>query len=78
MNEGRVLSGLIPYRRHESNVDFDAYRIYMALLESLTPVWFTANRERLEFLNSEYTRRMEIAELRLRGYDLQADQLERQ
>ena len=74
--EGRVLAGLIPYEGRDANIDFDSYRVYMALVETLTPVWFSEDRDRLEFLNEEYTRRMEIAELRLRGYDLQADQLE--
>lgn len=74
--EGRAMAGLIPYERRDSNIDFDSYRVYMALVETLTPVWLPEDGDRLHFLNAEYARRMEIAELRLRGYDLQADRLE--
>jgi len=76
LTEGRVLAGLIPYERRGSGVDFDSYKIYMALIETMTPAWFPANQDRLDFLNKEYARRMEIAELRLHGYDHLADRLE--
>lgn len=76
VSEGRVLAGLIPYDRRQSNVEFDSYKIYMALVETMTPLWFSSNSDRTEFLNAEYTRHTEIAEMRLHGYDRLADHLE--
>jgi hypothetical protein len=76
--ESRILSGLIPYSHRDVDVQFEAYRIYMGLIEALAPVWFPDPAERIAFLNGEYGRRSEVAELRLRGYDQLADRLERQ
>jgi hypothetical protein len=77
VDEGRVLSGLIPYSAREKGSDFDTYRIYIAFLEAFSSVWYPDISERAAFLNSEYDRLGEVAELRLRGYDNLADRLER-
>ena len=54
-----------------------SYRMYMALVESLAPVWFPDVWQRVDFLNREYERVAEVAELRLKGFDRLADVLER-
>jgi hypothetical protein len=73
------LSSLIPYsgREREKQYDMVSYRYYMAMVESLSSLWFKDPVSRLRFLNLEYDRRSEIAELRLKGYDHIADRLER-
>lgn len=76
--EGRTLAGLIAYSPAHGGARFEAYRLYMGLLEQLAPVWYPDPAERIAFLNSEYDRRGEIARLRLRGYDHLADRLERE
>lgn len=76
--EGRGLAGLITYSPANGRAHFDAYRLYMAMLEELAPAWYPDPAERIAFLNSEYDRRGEIARLRLRGYDHLADRLERE
>lgn len=74
-----VLSSLIPYsgREREKRYDMASYRYYMAMVESLSSIWFDDPLSRIRFLNLEYDRRGEIAELRLKGYDHIADRLER-
>jgi hypothetical protein len=58
--------------------DFEAYRMYIELIEAFAPVWYKDPQERIAFLNKEYDRLGEIAELRLRGYGLIADYMEAQ
>jgi hypothetical protein len=77
LDEGEVLSGLIPYSRREQSSHFDTYRIYIAFLEAFAAVWYPDAGARAAFLNKEYDRLGEVAELRLRGYDNLADRLER-
>jgi hypothetical protein len=74
-----TLSSLIPYsgREREKQYDMASYRYYMAMVESLSSIWFEDPVSRIRFLNLEYDRRGEIAELRLKGYDHIADRLER-
>lgn len=55
---------------------FRAYRLYLALVEEFSKLWFPARRRRIAFLNSEYERWGDVAELRLHGYDNVADRLE--
>ena len=76
--EAHVMSGLIAFRPSSSNSSLLSYRIYIAMIEALAPVWFPRVEERIAFLNAEYERRSEIARLRLRGYDPLANRLERQ
>ncbi len=76
--EGNALADLIPYTQGEGSYHFQSYRMYMALIEAFAPNWYSDPVERVGFLNAEYERRAEIAELRLRGYDRRADRLERQ
>jgi hypothetical protein len=78
IDEGEVLSGLIPHSRREQSSYFDTYRIYIAFLEAFSAVWYPDFSDRAAFLNKEYDRLGEVAELRLRGYDNLADRLERQ
>ena len=75
--EATSLAGLITYSDNSSRVRFMAYRLYMALLEQMAPIWYPDSAARVAFLNHEYDRRVEIAGLRLRGYDQVADHLER-
>jgi hypothetical protein len=75
--EASVFNGLVVYSGDSSRVRIDSYRLYIALLEQMAPIWFPDISARVAFLNHEYDRRGEIARLRLRGYDRVADQLER-
>jgi len=77
VQEAATLAGLIAYSDDRGKEQFDAYRLYMALLENMTPIWYPDSEARVAFLNREYDRRGEIARLRLRGYDHVADHLER-
>lgn len=77
VHEGQALSGLIPHGRHADRYDFESYRMYMAMIEMLAKDWYPDIQERVKFLNAEYDRRGEIAELRLHGYHRAANQLER-
>lgn len=54
------------------------YRLYMTFIEQLAPGWFADMEEKVAFLNSEYDRHGELAELRLKGYDHLADFKERE
>jgi hypothetical protein len=76
VDEGEVLSGLIPYSGREESTHFDTYRIYIGLLEAFSSVWYPEPVERADFLNEEYERLGEVERLRLRGYDNLADRLE--
>ena len=76
--EGTALAGLITYSHEGSEIYFESYRMYMALLEQLAPIWYEDSAERAFFLNLEYERSSEIVRLRLRGYDHAADHLERE
>jgi len=76
VHEAIVLSGLIDFTDSSSQVRFEAYRMYMAMLEQLVPLWYPSPESRAAFLNREYDKSGEIAALRLRGYDQMADHLE--
>jgi hypothetical protein len=52
--------------------------MFMTLVELFASRRFPKWTDRLVFLNGEYRKHNEIAELRLRGYDRLADRLERQ
>ena len=54
------------------------YRLYVALIEAMSPHWFADARARIDFLRGEYEHKGEVAELRLRGMDHMADRLERE
>jgi hypothetical protein len=79
LSRADALASLIPYsgREKEKQYDMQSYRYYMAMLEQLASVWYPDPMARVRFLNLEYDRRSEIAELRLKGYDHIADRLER-
>ena len=74
--EESTLARLIPYSPRVSRYHFASYKIYIALIEALAPVWYADPSARAEFLNAEYDYRGEAAELRLHGYDTLADRLE--
>lgn len=78
VDEARVLSRLIAHAPDSAGTEFLAYRLYIALVEQMAPHWFDDPVRRAHFLNGEYQRRGEIAELRLRGRDNLADRLEQQ
>ena len=65
------------YAYHRGYPPISEYRLYIAMLESLAPVWFPEVKARADFLRSEYDHRGEVVELRLRGFDRIADRLER-
>lgn len=65
------------YRYHGGYPPISEYRLYIAMLESLAPVWFPEIKARVDFLRREYDHRGEVVELRLRGFDRIADRLER-
>ncbi|UCB54895.1 MAG: hypothetical protein JSW45_13330 [Thiotrichales bacterium] len=76
VTEATALAGLISYSDNSSNVHFEAYRLYIALHEQMAPIGYPDSAARVALLNREYDRRVEIASLRLRGYDQVADHLE--
>ena len=55
---------------------FRAFRIYLALLEEFSRLWYSDPQERLAFLNAEYDHWGNVAELRLHGYDRLANRME--
>ena len=77
VSEARIYARLIAYTDNSSNIRLEANRIYMALLEQMAPIWYQDSSTRVAFLNKEYDRHVEIATLRLQGYDRIADRLER-
>lgn len=77
----RSILQLETYRGQEDARNYHAYRIFIALSEALAQSRALASAgdgQAVAWLNSVYDRASEIAELRLKGYDLIADRLERQ
>jgi len=68
-------SGLIVFGGQRSSLA--EYRLYMAMLEAMAPSRLPDSEQRINFLRREYEHRVEIEELRLRGFDRLADRLER-
>ncbi|WP_455365337.1 hypothetical protein [Kaarinaea lacus] len=77
LSEGKALSGMILYNSEASDYQLTAYRLYIAMVEELAPLYYPDVRQRIEFLNTVYERRSEVVELRLKGNDRLADALER-
>lgn len=75
--ENSILASLHNYADKSTASVLHAYRVYVALIEEIAAVRYTNLRERIRFLNEEYQFSSELAELRLRGYDALADNLER-
>lgn len=65
------------WSRDGNNPDLETYQIYIGLIEAFAATLYPDPVERLNFLTQEYSRQIEIAELRLRGYDNLADRMER-
>lgn len=61
----------------QSSHDLEAYRLYIRFIEELAPIWFPKAEDRIAFLNAEYDYQGELAQLRLRGYEKIADNIER-
>ncbi|KPJ90181.1 MAG: hypothetical protein AMJ53_14625 [Gammaproteobacteria bacterium SG8_11] len=78
LKEGEVLSQIVAMVSRDLTHYIEAYRFYIALIESFAPTWYPDANERVDFLNHEYDRRGEVTELRLHGYDRIADLKEKQ
>ena len=74
--EGNILSGLETLN-DQSGYLITSYRLYIALVEELAPLYYPDMKQRVAFLNKVYERRGEVMELRIRGYDKLADALEK-
>jgi hypothetical protein len=77
VQEHLALSGMTTWSRDGNKPDLETYRIYIGLIEAFAAALYPDPVERLNFLTREYSRQIEIAELRLRGYDNLADRMER-
>ena len=77
LSEGKALSGIILHNTESSDYQLTAYRLYIAMVEELAPLYYPDTQQRIEFLNTVYERRSEVVELRLKGNDRLADALER-
>jgi hypothetical protein len=78
VEEHKLLSNMAIQSRGGTNPDLETYRIYIGLIEAFAANLYPDPVERLYFLTEEYSRQIEIAELRLRGYDNLADRMERE
>lgn len=58
--------------------NYHTYRIFIGLTEALAQRQLAGPPRQADWLNRVYERASEIAELRLRGYELQANRLEQQ
>lgn len=71
------LMQLEAYRAQDDARNYHSYRIFIGLSEALARYGQQAQGgDAVVWLNSIYDRAGEIAEMRLKGYDLQADRLE--
>ena len=77
LSEGKALSGIILHNSESSDYQLTAYRLYIAMVEELAPLYYPNAQQRIEFLNTVYERRSEVVELRRKGNDRLADALER-
>jgi hypothetical protein len=77
LSEGKVLSGIILHNTESNDYELIAYRLYIAMVEELAPLYYPDVKQRIEILNKVYERRSEVIRLRLRGNDRLADALER-
>lgn len=77
LSEGKALSGIILYNSESSDYQLTAYRLFIAMVEELAPLYYPDVEQRIDFLNKIYEERSEVVELRLRGNDRLADALER-
>ena len=65
------------YRASDDARNYHSYRIFIGLSEALARhARRSGDPENVVWLNSIYDRAGEVAEMRLKGYDLQADHLE--
>ena len=73
----RSVMHLQTFHNKEDVKNYHAYRIFIGLSEAFADTSpLPGAGDTVGWLNSIYNRAGEIAELRLRGYDLQADRLE--
>lgn len=78
LKEGEALSGIVAASGRDLTRHIEAYRMYIALIEAFATSWYPDSEARAVFLNQEYDRRGEVAELRLHGYDRLADLKDKQ
>jgi hypothetical protein len=74
----RSVIRLQPGSGQEDFKHYHAYRMFIGLTEAFAAYRGDRDEPPAALLNLVYDRATEIAELRLRGYDLQADRLERE
>ena len=67
--QGKALSGIILHNTESTDYQLTAYRLYIAMVEELAPLYYSDAQERIEFLNTVYERGSEVVELRLKGND---------
>lgn len=73
----RSVMQLEVYRPQDDMRNYHSYRIFIDLSEAMAEQTLPADSvDTVVWLNSIYDRAGEIAEMRLKGYDLQADRLE--
>ena len=73
----RAAMRLQGYRRQEDVKNYHTYRIFIGLSEAMASAApLPGDGDTVAWLNSVYDRATEIAEMRLRGYDQQANRLE--
>ncbi|MEN8176395.1 MAG: hypothetical protein ABFS23_11570 [Pseudomonadota bacterium] len=73
-----TLSGMQTVQRSNAGWHPDIHRNYIALVELFTPIYAKDSLAGARILNAAYGHALEIAELRLRGYDRIAAKLEAQ
>ena len=75
MADHAVMSRLERIERSRSDWSADEDALFIALVETLTATYDLDPLERADIINAAFQHANEIAELRLRGYDLQAKRL---
>ena len=77
LNRYRSAMQVEVYRTQDDARNYHSYRMFIDLSEAMARYAMpTCGVDTVAWLNSIYDRAGEIAEMRLRGYDLQADRLE--
>ena len=70
-----ILNGLQRMQRSRSDWSTQEDRVFLDLVQVFSAAYDLTIKERLSVLNAAFDHVNEIAELRLKGYDLQADRL---
>lgn len=75
VEESETYAELETFRKNTVKESITSYAMYIALVEALSSSWFPERNKRAAFLNVQYEKHTEIAELRLHGYDNLAERL---